>query len=69
MSARGAEPIWISGVVTMQVLEDGFGRGITYLRIAVTDKCNFRCVYCMPEKGVAPRSQNDKITDDKKPHF
>lgn len=31
-------------------LHDGFGRGINYLRISVTDKCNFRCVYCMPEK-------------------
>jgi GTP 3',8-cyclase len=29
---------------------DGFGRKIDYLRISVTDRCNFRCQYCMPEK-------------------
>ena len=69
MSARGAEPIRISGVVTMQVLEDGFGRGITYLRIAVTDKCNFRCVYCMPEEGVAPRSHDELLTAEEIAHF
>jgi cyclic pyranopterin phosphate synthase len=28
---------------------DGFGRSIDYLRISVTDRCNFRCTYCMPE--------------------
>ena len=31
---------------------DGFGRTIRYLRISVTDKCNLRCVYCMPEEGL-----------------
>src|SRR4029078_3612371 len=29
---------------------DGFGRRITYLRVSVTDRCDFRCVYCMPEQ-------------------
>ena len=33
-------------------LRDQFGRGIEYLRISVTDRCNFRCVYCMPESGM-----------------
>ena len=33
-------------------LVDGFRRAITYLRISVTDKCNLRCVYCMPEEGL-----------------
>jgi GTP 3',8-cyclase len=33
-------------------LVDGFSRTITYLRISVTDKCNLRCVYCMPEGGL-----------------
>ena len=32
---------------------DGFGRTIDYLRISVTDRCDLRCVYCMPEGGVA----------------
>lgn len=31
-------------------LVDGFGRRIDYLRLSVTDRCDFRCVYCMPEK-------------------
>ena len=34
-------------------MKDQFGRGIEYLRISVTDRCNFRCVYCMPEQGLA----------------
>jgi cyclic pyranopterin phosphate synthase len=33
-------------------MQDGFGRRIEYLRISVTDKCNLRCVYCMPEEGL-----------------
>ena len=32
-------------------LVDSFGRPVTYVRISVTDRCNLRCVYCMPEKG------------------
>ncbi|MDQ6828516.1 MAG: radical SAM protein, partial [Gemmatimonadota bacterium] len=36
----------------MSVLVDQFGRGIEYLRISVTDRCNFRCVYCMPAEGL-----------------
>ncbi len=38
----------------MTGLVDRFGRRITYLRVSVTDKCNLRCVYCMPEEGVRP---------------
>ncbi len=29
---------------------DPYGRGISYLRVSVTDRCDFRCVYCMAEK-------------------
>lgn len=39
-------------------LHDGYGRGINYLRISVTDKCNYRCVYCMPEEGVPARAHD-----------
>lgn len=39
----------------MQILKDQFGRQITYLRVAVTDRCNLRCVYCMPPDGVERR--------------
>ena len=34
-------------------LRDQFGRSIEYLRISVTDRCNFRCLYCMPVEGLA----------------
>ncbi len=41
------------------MLQDRFHRLITYLRISVTDRCNFRCVYCMPAGGIdiAPRDE------------
>jgi len=32
------------------VLIDGYGREVNYLRVSVTERCNFRCLYCMPEK-------------------
>ncbi len=38
------------------MLVDSFGRSITYLRVSVTDRCNFRCVYCMPSEGIARQS-------------
>ncbi len=41
-------------------LIDGFRRPITYLRVSVTDKCNLRCVYCMPESGL-PWLRRDAI--------
>lgn len=43
---------------TPPALVDRFGRQITYLRISVTDRCDFRCVYCMePDQRFAPRDQ------------
>ncbi len=41
-------------------LVDQFGRRIEYLRISVTDRCNFRCVYCMPLEGL-PWLPKDEI--------
>ena len=40
-------------------MRDSFGRTIEYLRISVTDKCNLRCVYCMPMEGMSwmPRAE------------
>jgi cyclic pyranopterin phosphate synthase len=37
---------------SLPALRDQFGRSIEYLRISVTDRCNFRCLYCMPETGM-----------------
>jgi GTP 3',8-cyclase len=44
----------------MAGLCDGFQRGISYLRISVTDRCNLRCVYCMPPEGI-PLVPRDEI--------
>ena len=41
-------------------MKDRFGRRVEYLRISVTDKCNLRCVYCMPEEGL-PWLKRDEI--------
>ena len=41
------------------MLQDRFQRLISYLRISVTDRCNFRCVYCMPENGVELSPRDD----------
>lgn len=41
---------------------DGFGRRIEYLRISVTDKCNLRCVYCMPLEGLDWLKRDDLLT-------
>ena len=41
---------------------DRFDRHINYLRISVTDRCNLRCQYCMPEEGVKLLTHNDILT-------
>jgi cyclic pyranopterin phosphate synthase len=46
----------------MTGLSDSFHRPINYLRISVTDRCNLRCVYCMPAEGVSLVSHNDILT-------
>lgn len=43
---------------------DGYGRTIDYIRISVTDRCNLRCVYCMPEEGVEVVSHKEILTFD-----
>ena len=40
-------------------MKDIHGRTIDYLRISLTDRCNFRCIYCMPEEGVCQLSHDD----------
>jgi GTP 3',8-cyclase len=46
----------------MTGLSDSFQRPINYLRISVTDRCNLRCIYCMPEEGVTLMSHRDILT-------
>ena len=43
---------------------DRLGRNITYLRISLTDKCNLRCRYCMPEEGVCKRAHHEMMNED-----
>ena len=43
-------------------LVDPYGREIRYLRVSVTDRCNYRCVYCMPEEGVPLKEHNDILS-------
>ncbi|HKV51755.1 MAG TPA: GTP 3',8-cyclase MoaA [Gemmatimonadaceae bacterium] len=46
----------------MIALADQFGRRIEYLRISITDRCNFRCVYCMPAEGLPWLPKQDILT-------
>ena len=44
------------------MLSDPFKRRINYLRISVTDRCNLRCRYCMPEEGIPLIRHDDILT-------
>ena len=52
----------IAGAHTGAPLTDAFRRPITYLRISVTDRCNLRCTYCMPEAGLPWIPKADVLT-------
>eukprot|EP01039_Chlorochromonas_danica_P001297 gene1296-1416_t len=57
----------IPSVQSLNALVDNFGRKHSYLRISLTEKCNLRCIYCMPEHGV-PLTANDRLmtTEERK---
>ena len=40
---------------------DSFGREINYLRISLTDRCNLRCQYCMPEQGISKKKDHEEM--------
>lgn len=42
-------------------MRDSFGREIRYLRLSITDRCNLRCRYCMPDEGVLPTAHDDLL--------
>ena len=44
------------------IMQDSYGRTIQYLRLSVTDLCNYRCIYCMPEEGVCKKSHADMLS-------
>jgi len=43
-------------------VQDAYGRTIEYLRLSITDRCNLRCRYCMPEEGVPPLAHGDILS-------
>jgi cyclic pyranopterin phosphate synthase len=43
-------------------MKDSYGREITYLRISVTELCDLRCRYCMPEDGVCKKAHEEMLT-------
>ena len=43
---------------------DNYGRDITYLRLSVTELCNLRCRYCMPETGICKKKHEEMLTED-----
>src|SRR5205085_4971548 len=45
-------------------MTDPFGRTIDYLRVSLTDRCNFRCVYCMPEQGFPATPKEEHLSAD-----
>jgi cyclic pyranopterin phosphate synthase len=53
----GAPEAWRDGP-----LVDGFGRELKNLRVSVTDRCNFRCTYCMPEEGLQWLGRNEILS-------
>lgn len=53
----------------MEILQDAFERKIDYIRISVTDRCNFRCNYCQPEGGFVPMNHSDLLTYEEIEHL
>lgn len=45
-------------------MKDNYGREITYLRLSVTDRCNLRCCYCMPEDGICKKLHQEMLDED-----
>ncbi len=43
---------------------DLYGRKITYMRLSVTERCNLRCRYCMPEEGICKKSHKNMLTQE-----
>lgn len=56
-------PLWkINSQVDFMI--DSYGRNISYLRVSVTDMCNMRCRYCMPEEGVCKKEHSSMLTQE-----
>ena len=46
------------------LMKDHYGRPITYLRLSVTELCNLRCRYCMPEEGICRKRHEEMLTEE-----
>jgi GTP 3',8-cyclase len=65
MSVITLQPKQVSAPATpARVAHDAYGRQMTYLRISLTDRCNFRCIYCMPASGMIFQPRDELLTDD-----
>ena len=62
MPGGEGQPSSGSEVALGSPLTDRFGRVHSYLRVSVTDRCNFRCVYCMPPQGIEWRPREEILT-------
>lgn len=45
-------------------MKDNYGREISYLRLSVTERCNLRCKYCMPEEGICQKRHDEMLTEE-----
>jgi cyclic pyranopterin phosphate synthase len=52
----------VAYAAAVEPLIDPFGRQVTDLRLSITDRCNFRCTYCMPQEGMAWIDRNELLT-------
>ena len=50
--------------IATKILSDRFGRKFDYMRIAVNEKCNLRCIYCMPEEGIPFQKETSLLKTD-----
>jgi cyclic pyranopterin phosphate synthase len=60
MAGAGSSALYT--ITTMKLLLDNYHRNINYLRLSITDRCNLRCRYCMPEEGVPLIEHKDLLT-------
>jgi cyclic pyranopterin phosphate synthase len=58
------EPLQAPPLPRASELVDAFGRRLTYLRVSVTDRCNLRCLYCLPEDAAFPFGDRDFLSPD-----
>ena len=57
------------GLTAPPTLLDPFGRTLDYLRLAVTDRCNLRCTYCMPAEGITLKPQGNILSFEEMSHL